>query len=171
MKWKGGTTTLSLSQVAFSGTPQSTEITVIVPIFPFGRGDLGRSDVFTQTDLLFQHQFNFTERYALRFEANVQNLFNQAAVMSLRSRLNRNGNITTINGLDIFHTPAGAQTFFSGGFDLRSRINSPVGNTCASPCIDPAYGLPGQRATGLTPEGSNAYQGIREIRLGVRFIF
>lgn len=172
VKWAAGTTTFSVSQIAFSGTPLSTEVTVIVPIFPFGRGDLGRTEAFTQTDLLLQHQFNFTERYALRFEANVQNLFNQAAVMNVRSRLNRNGNILAINGLDIFHTPAGAQLFFGGGFDVTQQINTPVNGVCASsPCRDPAFGLPGTRTSGLTPEGSSAYQGIREIRLGVRFIF
>ena len=168
VKWKGGTTTFSVSQVAYSGTPVTTEVTVIVPIFPFGRGDLGRTDVFTQTDLLLQHQFNFTERYALRLEANVQNLFNQAAVLNIRPRLNRNGNIGTINGLDIF-SAQGAQTFFGGGFNVLNLINT--GTACSVVCRDPSYGLPGTIASGLTPEGSSAYQGIREIRLGVRFIF
>jgi hypothetical protein len=171
LKWKGGTTTFSVSQVAFSGTPVTTEATVIVPIFPFGRGDLGRTDTFTQTDLLLQHQFNFTERYALRLEANVQNLFNQAAVLNIRPRLNRNGNIQVINGHNVFDgtDPLGPQTFFTGGFNVKSLLNSGV--ACTTRCVDPAYGLPGTLASGLTPEGSNAYQGIREIRLGVRFIF
>jgi hypothetical protein len=168
VKWKGGTTTFSVSQVAYSGTPVTTEVTVIVPIFPYGRGDLGRTDVFTQTDLLLQHQFNFTERYAVRLEANFQNLFNQAAVLNIRPRLNRNGNIQLINGLNVFDA-SGAQTFFGGGFNVLNFLNS--GAACTTRCLDPAYKLPGTIASGLTPEGSNAYQGIREIRLGVRFIF
>jgi hypothetical protein len=170
-KWSGGTTTFSVSQVAFSGTPLSTEITAIVPFFPNGRGDLGRSDFYTQTDLLFQHQYQITERMAVRFEANFQNLFNQAAVLNTRTRLNRNGSILDVGAGDIFHDVAGATAFFRGGFNGASFINAPVGNACTSPCRDPAFGLPGTRATGLTPEGSAAYQGIREIRLGVRFIF
>jgi hypothetical protein len=147
----------------------TSEATVIVPIFYNGRGDLGRTDVFTQTDLLVQHTYNITERVGLRFEANVQNVFNQAAVLNIKSRINRNGNITNVGAGSITDTVAGQQAFFSGGFRVPSLINP--NNGSPSPNIDPVYGLPGTRRSGLTAEGQDAYQGIRQLRLGVRLIF
>ncbi len=150
VKWQGGTTDFSLSQVAYSGTPFSTEATVIVPIYPFGRGDLGRSDAFTQTDLLIAHTIPLTERVNLKFEGNVINLFNQAAVMNINNRLNRSGNLAVTDDV-----------FFNQGFNVLAAGLPP----------NPVYGLPGTRAQGLTPTGGNAYQGIREIRLGVRLQF
>jgi outer membrane receptor protein involved in Fe transport len=149
LKWKGGTTDFSLSQVAYSGTPLSTEATVIVPLYPFGRGDLGRTDAFTQTDLLLAHNIPITERVNLKFEGNVTNLFNQAAVMNINNRINRSGNLS-LEDPDFFN-----------GFNIL---------TAGLPA-NPVYGLPGTRAQGLTPNGSNAYQGIREVRLGVRLQF
>lgn len=149
LKWKAGTTDFSISQVAYSGTPFSTEATVIVPVYPFGRGDLGRSDAFTQTDLLVSHTIPITERVNLKFEGNVINLFNQAAVMNINNRLNRSGNLA-LSDADFFN-----------GYDILSAGLPP----------NPVYGLPGTRAQGLTATGANAYQGIREIRLGVRLQF
>ncbi|HVQ39428.1 MAG TPA: hypothetical protein VMS31_17955, partial [Pyrinomonadaceae bacterium] len=169
VRWSAGTTNFGISQVAFSGSPQTSEATVIVPIFYNGRGDLGRSDAYTQTDLLVQHTYNITERVGLRFEANVQNLFNQAAILNLRSRINRNGNITAINGNSITDSIAGQQAFFSGGFNIPNLVNP--NNGSPSPNIDPTYGRPGTRRSGLTAEGQDAYQGIRQVRLGIRLIF
>lgn len=162
--WKGGLTNFSLSQVAYSGTPLTSEATVTVPVFFNGRGDLGRSDVFTQTDLLISHTINLTERVKVKLDMNVQNLFNQAAVLNVRSRLNRNGNAVISD-----------QQFFSG-FDVKQYFFQPgtrdaAGNLRTTNLIDQTYGLPGTRASGLTPEGSNAYQGIREFRFGFRLIF
>ena len=77
------------------------------------------------------------------------NLFNQAAVMNINNRLNRSGNLALSD-----------EDFFNG-FDILS----------AGLPANPVYGLPGTRASGLTPVGANAYQGIREIRLGVRLQF
>ena len=54
----------SLAQAAFSGTPLSSEVTFIVPAFYNGRGDLGRTPFFTQTDFLVAHSYQVTERVA-----------------------------------------------------------------------------------------------------------
>ena len=68
------------------------------------------------------------------------------------------------------------QQFFSG-FDVKNlfyapgTINPATGLPRTTQLIDPTYGLPGTRAAGLTPEGSNAYQGIRELRFGFRLVF
>ena len=141
---KAGGTTFSLSQQAFSGTPLSSEVTFIVPVFYNGRGDLGRTPFFTQTDFLLAHSFNVSERVSVKFDANVINLLNQATVVGRTVRINRNGNL---DGLV-------ANPY--GGYDAESFINPPDG---PSPARNPIYNLP------------SAYQGNREIRLGFHVIF
>ena len=44
--------------------------------FPYGRGDLGRTPTFSQTDLLVQHSFQL-KGTELNLNMNVQNLFDQ----------------------------------------------------------------------------------------------
>ena len=76
---------LGLSQQAFSGTPISSEGTFIVQILDNGRGDLGRTDTFTQTDLLASHAFGFGGKRMV-LEAYVFNVFNQEAVTNITPR-------------------------------------------------------------------------------------
>jgi hypothetical protein len=150
---RAGATTFSLSQVAFSGTPLSSEVTFIVPVFYNGRGDLGRTPWYTQTDLLLAHRIPLTERVALKFDANVINLLNQATVVGVTTRLNRNGSVTAL------HT----DEFFAGGWAPRLVPGSPGAllnvATGAAPAYNPIYNLP------------SAFQGNREIRLGVHLEF
>jgi outer membrane receptor protein involved in Fe transport len=143
-KTRAGSTNFSVSQVAYSGTPLSSEVTFIVPVFYKGRGNLGRTPAYTQTDVLVAHTIHMTERVDLKFDANITNLFNQATVIARTTRFNRNGNLA----LD-------APTFF-GGFNAESLVNPVTG---AAPAFNPIYNLP------------SAYQGIREIRLGVHLQF
>ena len=142
---KAGGTTISVGQQAFSGTPLSSEVTFIVPAFYNGRGDLGRTPFFTQTDALVAHSYQVTERVAVKFDANVINLLNQATVVGRAVRLNRNGNLGAL-----VDNPY-------GGYDAEKLVN-PVTST-VTPARSPIYNLP------------NAYQGNREIRLGFHVIF
>jgi hypothetical protein len=145
LKTRAGGTTFSVSQLAFSGTPLSSEVTFIVPAFYAGRGDLGRTPFFTQTDFLLSHRYNVTERVALKFDANITNLFNQAVVVGKTTRLNRNGDLDAL-----VPNPY-------GGYDAVALVN-PV-NSAVTPARNVIYNLP------------NAYQGIREIRLGFHVEF
>ncbi|MBI4469596.1 MAG: TonB-dependent receptor [Acidobacteria bacterium] len=142
---RGGTTALSLSQMVLSGTPLTSEALFIVPVFYNGRGDLGRTPTFTQTDLLVAHTFRVSERVRMKVEVNVVNLFNQGAITGVDTRLNRNGNL-----------PLTLDQFFAG-FDAPSLVNA--ADSVAPPARNPIYGLP------------FAYQGIREFRLGFRILF
>jgi outer membrane receptor protein involved in Fe transport len=141
---RAGATTFSLSQAAFSGTPLSSEVTFIVPAFYNGRGDLGRTPAYTQTDVLVAHRFNVTERVGLKFDINVINLFNQAAVTSVTTRLNRNGDL---DGLV-------ANPY--GGYNAEALVNASNG---LAPARNPIYNLP------------LLYQGNREVRLGFHVEF
>jgi hypothetical protein len=156
LKTRAGSTNFSLSQLAYSGTPLSSEITFIVPIFYKGRGNLGRTPVFTQTDILVAHTIPLTEHVNLKFDANVTNLFNQAVEIARTVRFNRNGSVNITPGCVAATGCVTPNTFYVTGFDAESKVN---GITGSSPARNIIYGLP------------LAYQGIREIRLGVHLQF
>ena len=86
---------IGVTQLAMSGGLDSTTVTYMTaPTFPFGRGDMGRMPVFTQTDMNLSHTFRIGEHVGLKLEANAINLLNQAAVISRVTQMNFNGNIT-----------------------------------------------------------------------------
>ena len=127
-------------------------MTFIVPAFYAGRGDLGRTPAFTQTDVLVAHSFNVTERVQVKFDANVINLLNQATVVGVTTRLNRNGDLDALV----------ANPY--GGYDAiklvnPNGINPATGLAYPTPNLNPIYKLP------------NAYQGNREVRLGFHVTF
>ena len=117
----------------------------IVPVFFNGRGDLGRSDVYTQTDAYVAHTFRFTERVTAKIDCNVTNLLNQAAVTSTVPNINRNGNLVI------------STAQFFAGFDVNALLK-PADST-STPARNPVYSLP------------NGYQGIRDVRLGFHVTF
>ncbi len=73
-----------------SGTPMSTYVnsTNQIPIFVYGRGDMGRTPVLSRTDLLVSHEIGMGSK-KFRFELNVLNLFNQQTVTHIFNCLNR----------------------------------------------------------------------------------
>ena len=144
-KTRAGETTLSLGQVAFSGTPQTSTVTFIVPVFFNGRGDLGRTPAYTQTDAYVAHTFVLTERVRAKIDCNVINLLNQATVTSLNAGINRNGNL-------VITVPQ-----FFAGFDVNTLLQ-PADST-STPARNVVYTLP------------NGYQGIRDVRLGFHITF
>jgi hypothetical protein len=146
-KWgKYGTTRLAPQFFAFSGTPVTTEVNVqAVPVFAFGRGDLGRTPVFSQMDLLFSHDFNMKrEGMRVRFEMNVVNLFNQTQVIDRFKTLTHanDGSVTFANTADIFRGYNVQQLM------TRDKVRS-----------DPRYNQ------------ASAWQTPREVRLGFHFFF
>ncbi|HUS08692.1 MAG TPA: hypothetical protein VMZ52_20475, partial [Bryobacteraceae bacterium] len=176
LKSRVGSTTLGVTQYALSGTPDSTQyIYQNASTFPFGRGDMGRTPVYTQTDLLLSHTIKTTEKTAIRLEFDARNLFNQAAVISRSFQLNRSG------AVDSKTLPL--PKFFSG-YNPYDYIK--LGGAVP---LNPVYGLPAGGAVGglaglaPVPLGSQssafsvynpnfgAYQDVRVLRLGARFIF
>ena len=150
---KLGIGTIGFSQNAWSGTPDSTSVIYIAaPTFPYGRGDMGRTPAYVQSDLSYNHGFKINEKFTARFEANIVNLFNQAAVISRTTQLNRAGAIG-IDPVDFFK-----------GYDPRTFVKA---NDPRIP-LNPIYNLPGGHyAVGR----AGAYQAPRNIRLGVRLVF
>jgi hypothetical protein len=126
-----------------SGTPQSSTITFkSVPVFAYGRGDMGRTPVYSNTDLAVYHTFRLRGRSQVQLYLNVFNLFDQDTVSRLFTTRYRDA----LPGL----TDA---TFFQG-FDEAAIV-------AANPNVrrDPRFGLPDQ------------YLGARSMRVQAKFSF
>ncbi len=170
-----GTTVLGVNQLVLSGTPDSTSVIYLsAPTFPLGRGDLGRTPAYRQTDLTLTHSFQLTKGTSLRFEANVRNLFDQDAVISRVTQLNRSGAIP--------QSALPLSKFFAG-YDVFNYVN-PQNTGVKGVPYNPIYGQAGAsyRAGGGpgTTLGSafsarfanfGGFQDFRTIRLGVTLTF
>ncbi|MBL8211922.1 MAG: TonB-dependent receptor [Bryobacterales bacterium] len=149
-------TNFGLFFYAGSGTPLSTQVYTVnqVPVFVNGRGDMGRTPVLTQTDLVIYHDFKMTERFRLRFEANAVNLFNQKTARSRFMWLNRGaggaqqGSAISLSNVDLFQ-----------GYDYNALLAGTADQRSGRGAYDPRYGLSDIFNTGFTG------------RLGVKFIF
>jgi hypothetical protein len=147
--WKNklGETSFGPNFLVYSGTPLTTQVDMVssIPIYVNGRGDLGRTPVFSQTDLYVYHEFKATERVRIKIDANFSNLFNQNTVVQKWTNvLNRND--STWVGFD---DPV---TFFQG-FDYKALIAQQELRT------DPGFNLP------------TFWQNPRDIRFGFKVIF
>jgi len=146
-------TELGLNFYGASGTPISTYVNTVnqIPVFVNGRGDMTRTPVLTQTDLLLAHEFRFTEAKRLRFEFNALNLFNQKTSRHRFNNLNRGAgaprqsSAINLSGVDL-----------AKGYDYNALIRqSPEGAFA----YDPRYGLDDLFNPGFSG------------RLGLKFIF
>ena len=74
-----------------SGTPMTTYVNSVnqTEIFVEGRGDMGRTPMFSKTDLLLSHELPMAGNKRLRLELNVLNLFNQKTARHVFNFLNR----------------------------------------------------------------------------------
>jgi Carboxypeptidase regulatory-like domain/TonB-dependent Receptor Plug Domain len=170
-----GTTNIGLNQLLLSGTPDSTSVIYLsAPTFPFGRGDLGRTPAYSQTDLTLTHSFKLTKGANLRLEANVRNLFDQDTVISRVTQINRSGAISAAS--------LPLSRFFAG-YNLANFVN-PQNNTGSGVPYNPIYGLAGASYRAGGGPGTTfssaysarfpnfgAYQDFRTIRLGMTLTF
>jgi outer membrane receptor for Fe3+-dicitrate len=126
-----------------SGTPQTSTVTFkSVPVYAYGRGDLGRTPVYSNTDLSIYHTFRLPGRSQVQLYLNVFNLFDQDTVSRYFTGRYRDA----LSGL----TDA---TFFQG-FNEAALV---AANGKIRP--DPRFGLPDQ------------YLGARSMRLQAKFSF
>jgi hypothetical protein len=139
-----------------SGTPLSTYVATVnqIPAFVEGRGDMGRTPFFTQTDLLIAHTVKLGEMRRLKFEANVLNLFNQKTARNRFNYLNRGagsaepGSAINLSKVDLFK-----------GYDYRALIAQSADQMGTRGAYDPRYGMADIFNAGFAG------------RLGVKFIF
>jgi len=159
--WFGpnNSTEFNFFQTFQSGTPQSTTVDFIVPIFLNERGDMGRTPMFSQTDLGITHKYKFgrDNKFGVAFNVNINNLFNEENVTRL---------YTDLTGTSIF-TFAG-YGFASGDYpgiinafnrgELYDKINARIASLPLNG-KEARYGLP------------DSYQGLRSVKFGFRFTF
>ena len=154
LKHNWGLTEIGGNFFVQSGTPQSTLVssTQNAPVYVNGRGDLGRSPVISQTDLVLSHTFQIREKKALRFEFNAQNVFNQKTAQILYTYLNR----YRTNSSELNYT-----TFdFSKPYDYKAMIAATSDATSkAYGALDPRFGKQDLFRTGFVG------------RFGVKFTF
>jgi hypothetical protein len=191
LPWKGMNTTLGLFQVAYQGSPVSTagEVGIgytspIEDTYMFGRGKwvnvtqdpntgalsfgnpyVRRTPWFTQTDANFMHTFKVNknnEHQTLSFQATVQNLFNQRAVVAYWESLGSYWNAAGFYPVNSAVQGGTPQSVFGGapfyqaaetGYDLQASA------TAAPFITHSGYGRP------------NLWQRPRALRLGVQFTF
>lgn len=174
---KLGVTNFGVMQSAMSGTPDTTFLNYVTgPTTPYGRGNLGRTSPYVQTDVRVAHGFKFGERMQLKLEAEVRNLFNQNAVLARVTQMTRS------NSAAITTAMVSANDFFTKGYNPLNF----VGLTGKPITMAAAYGLPagvnryrggGSFDTTLssafyaTNPNFGAYQEGRGFRLGMRFLF
>lgn len=158
---KTNTTDFTFFTTAQSGTPQTTFIHGYVGIvIPLGkRGDLGRTEMFTQTDLNFTHRYRFgrDDRFTMAFDFNVLNAFNEANVIQLD---------TNLDGLGwTFDFDSVSDSFVDAVNILTDRgVVDIINATQGTPQTNPSAFNPGYKQ-------DLRYQAPRSVRFGFRFIF
>lgn len=137
-------TELGFSQFLYQGTPISTVVNIetigtadhvsdFAPSFVNGRGDLGRTPVFTQTDAIITHRVRLTEGVSMRFQFNVLNLFNEANILDRSGALIRTSQAAVTASNEYNRSVINAQytaptyneavaLFLKGGGDYLSHI-------------------------------------------------
>ena len=177
--WGGGAinrTTVSAFTTIQSGTP----LTTIYNLYALGttilnkRGDLGRTETFTETDFSVNHRYKFGRdgRFAIEPFIDLRNLFNERNVLTVdttistadirASALRANG--CTTCGLSSqsggVQENAVFQTILNG-----SGIRTFVNNFLANPSTAVSS------RTRNTYKFNNGFQNPRDVRFGARFFF
>jgi len=117
---------------AGSGTPLTTYVSTInsTEVFVEGRGDMGRTPVLSQTDLLLAHDIRLNaSNHQLRLELNVLNVFNQKTARHRFNYLNRTRASSSID----LHS-----TNLASGYDYNAFIRSTPDGADA---FDPRYNM------------------------------
>ena len=146
-----------------SGTPVSEEVFYNgVPYFPYGRGNLGRTEALKNVDLLVTQPFDI-RGYRLEASLNVLNLFDFDAVTRLDNNPYRQDLCTAFVGTGRV-TSAGQCTedlFFATDFDTTTVFNQYKASSATRLANTPNPFF--MKALG--------FQAPRTVRFGVKFIF
>ena len=148
-------TTVGANWFVESGIPQSTAFRFSgFPVFPNGRNDLGRTPVLSQLDLNLIQDFRLAGRSRIQLQANIDNVFDQMTWTNYFLTTTQ-GPSTYRDSLTVANPPAQSLYGATGSYNLQQRIAAYTGTMRPNPFYE-------------TP---NVYQGRREIRLQVRFMF
>lgn len=169
--WGGGATnrtTVSAFTTIQSGTPLTTiyNLYALGTTILNGRGDLGRTEMFTETDLSVNHRYKFGRdaRFAIEPFIDLRNLFNERNVLTVDTTISTadvRASQLTANGCTTCGSEAAVfQTIFNGP-GIRTFVNNFLANpaTAVSNRTRNTYGF------------NNGFQNPRDVRFGFRFFF
>ena len=160
--WMGSrtnSTEISAFQTVTSGQPQTTTIygaSTVTPQIFLGRGDLGRSPVFSQTDLNITHRYKFgaDSRFTMAFDLNFLNLFDQATVTGIYTTMNPSTAPVNAAALGL------SQVAYANGLTGGTLLNQILARIASQPDrSDIRYKQP------------FLYQSPRTVRFGFRILF
>lgn len=176
--WRGNNVNRT-SVNAFTTIQSGTPLTTIYNLYSLGttilneRGDLGRTELFTETDLSVNHRYKFgrDNRFTLEGFVDILNLFNEQNVLGLQTNISgaaftatqlRAGGCTTCGTATQSTSAQEAavfQTIFNGP-GIRSFVNSYITSQ-------------GEAVTGRlnSYQRPNSFQTPRDVRFGFRFFF
>ena len=136
--------TMGLNQRIASGIPMSEEAATPggIPFFPYGRGNMGRTDTLFDTDLSLFQDIRLAGR-TVQLGVTVLNLFDRDSVTRLD-----NTRMFGTNTIDVTQ-----EQFFTGAYDYEGQF-------AADPDLaDPKFRQP------------NQFQAPRQVRFSVKFTF
>ncbi len=179
--WNWGSNTNNRTTISGFTTAQSgTPLTTIYNLYSLGttilngRGDLGRTETFTETDLGISHRYRFgrDSRFTLEPFVDIRNLFdedNALAVQNTFSGTNYNAAVLTANGCTTCGDGSQSggvrealvfNTIFNGS-GIRQFVLNHLGNPTTTAAA-------GQRNDFGQP---TFFQSARNVRFGARFFF
>jgi hypothetical protein len=147
-------TQVGVNYFAASGYVNSSTVSYkSVPVFYAGRGDLGRSPTYSQTDLNFTHRFRLPKNLRADIQFNIDNLFDQDTWTTLATTPYRDS--LTLPRVCRSATDIGCDDVFFNGFDLAAAMaaRTPAGRP------NKTYNQP------------NAFQSARGARLMMKLLF
>ncbi len=157
LNWAGMSTNFSAFTTFQSGTPQTSFYTLYAAAVLYGRNDLGRTPMFTNTDLMVSHKIRFGSSRYMSLEANVLNLFDEDNILGLyTSPAGVNPSIGTL-GLPVANEPEALNYVLTNG--IVPQFNAYLNNPASPQRRDSARGM------------ANSFQGFRAVRVGVKFNF
>ena len=154
-------TEISGLQLIQSGTPLTTRFIFdgVAGQILNGRGDLGRTEMFTNTDLAISHKYRFGNdgRFTLAFDVDILNLFNEKNVLGINDQISARSILPADLGFP--DTDQGLVDYFIE-FQTKNtadRIRPILSEVSTDPNV--LFGLP------------SVYQGSRSVRFGFRLLF
>ena len=152
-------TELSFFQTVTSGTPMTTSIygaSTRTPQILFGRGDLGRSPVYSQTDFNVTHRYKFGKdhRFTMAFDVNFLNLWDQKTLLAIYPTMNPSS--ARVNFAALGLTPVQYANGYTTGTILPAILARIASQADRS---DIRYKMP------------QLYQSPRTVRFGMRLLF
>lgn len=169
--WKGNgvhRTGINALTTIQSGTP----LTTIYNLYSLGttvlngRGDLGRTEMFTETDLGINHRYKFgrDKRFAVEGYVDIRNLFDESNVLGVQNNISaQNFSAATLASAGCTTCQGELETFQTifNGVGIRQFVLNYIGSATTA-----------QANKTLNTYGqANSFQAGRDVRFGFRFFF